>query len=100
MSKYIPGNQKHLTLDDRKYIEKSLNEGVSFKDIARFLCKDPTTISKEIRLPRLDDWFHKGPFYNEQLRNNRSITMNTLEKLCVLLECGPDGIVSFPQAKD
>ena len=38
MSKYIPGNQKHLTLDDRKYIEKSLNEGVSFKDIARFLC--------------------------------------------------------------
>ncbi len=64
MSKYIPGNQKHLTLDDRKYIEKSLNEGISFKDIARFLCKDPTTISKEIRLHRLDDWFHKGPFYN------------------------------------
>mgnify|MGYP000143943587 CR=1 FL=1 len=25
MSKYIPGNQKHLTLEDRKYIEKSLN---------------------------------------------------------------------------
>lgn len=64
MSRYIPGNQKHLTLDDRKYIERSLNDGVSFKDIARFLCKDPTTISKEVRLHRLDDWFHKGPFYN------------------------------------
>ena len=50
MSKYIPGNQKHLTLEDRKYIEKSLNAGCSFKDIARYLCKDPTTISKEIRL--------------------------------------------------
>lgn len=48
MSKYIPGNQKHLTLEDRKYIEKSLNAGCSFKDIARYLCKDPTTISKEI----------------------------------------------------
>ena len=48
MSRYIPGNQKHLTLDDRKYIERSLNEGVSFKDIAKFLCKDPTTISKEV----------------------------------------------------
>ena len=36
----------------------------------------------------------------DSLRNNRSITMNTLEKLCVLLECGPDGIVSFPQTKD
>ena len=46
MSKYIPGNQKHLTLEDRKYIEKSLNAGCSFKDIARYPCKDPTTISK------------------------------------------------------
>ena len=45
MSKYIPSNQKHLSLDDRKYIERSLHEDTSFKNIARFLCKDPTTIS-------------------------------------------------------
>ena len=64
MSKYIPGNQKHLTLEDCKYIEKSLNAGCSFKDIARYLCKDPTTISKEIRLHRLSDWYHKGCFNN------------------------------------
>jgi len=38
MSKYIPGNQKHLSLEDRKYIERSLNAACSFKDIARFLC--------------------------------------------------------------
>ena len=50
MSKYIPGNQKHLTLENRIYIENELNKGTSFKDIARFLCKDPTTISKEVRL--------------------------------------------------
>ena len=43
MSKYIPGNQKHLTLEDRIYIENELNKGTSFNDIARFLCKDPTT---------------------------------------------------------
>ena len=49
MSKHIPGNQKHLTLEDRIYIENELNKGTSFKDIARFLCKDPTTISKEVR---------------------------------------------------
>ena len=60
MSKYIPGNQKHLSLEDRKYIERSLNNGCSFKDIARFLCKDPTTISKEVKLHRVSDWFHKG----------------------------------------
>ena len=56
MSKYIPGNQKHLTLDDRIYIENELNKGTSFKDIARFLCKDPTTISKEVKAHRLSDW--------------------------------------------
>ena len=64
MSNLIPGNQKHLRLDDRLFIEKSLNEGRSFKDIARYLCKDPTTISKEVRLHRLSDWYHKGTFYN------------------------------------
>lgn len=33
MSKYIPGNQKHLTLNDRIYIENELNKGTSFKII-------------------------------------------------------------------
>ncbi len=64
MSKYIPGNQKHLTLEDRIYIENELNKGTSFKDVARFLCKDPTTISKEVKAHRLSDWYHKGTFYN------------------------------------
>ena len=50
MSKYIPGNQKHLTIEDRIYIQNELDKGTSFKDIARFLCKDPTTISKEVKL--------------------------------------------------
>lgn len=65
MSKYIPGNHKHLTEDDRKYIENSLNNGMSLKDIARYLCKDPSTISKEIRTHRVDEWCKKGLFYNE-----------------------------------
>lgn len=64
MSKYIPGNQKHLTLEDRIYIENSLNKGCTFKAIAKYLCKDPTTISKEVKAHRLSDWYHKGTFYN------------------------------------
>ena len=55
MSKLIPGNHKYLTLNERLYIEHSLNEGSSLKDIARFLCKDPTTISKEIKLHRVQN---------------------------------------------
>lgn len=64
MSKYIPSNQKHLTVEDHKYIEKSLNSDYSFKSIARYLCKDPSTISKEIRLHWLSDWYHKDSFNN------------------------------------
>ena len=50
MSKEIKGNQKHLTLSDRIYIEQSLYDNTSFRSIASFLHKDPSTISKEIRL--------------------------------------------------
>lgn len=64
MSKYIPGNQKHLTIEDRIYIQNELDKGTSFKDIDRFLCKDPTTISKEVKARRSSDWFHKGTFLN------------------------------------
>lgn len=64
ISKYIPGNQKHLTLENRIDIENELNKGTSFKDIAKFLCKDPTTISKEIKPHRLSGWYHKDAFYN------------------------------------
>ena len=49
MSHLIPGNQKHLTLDNRVFIEKSLDLDMTLKDIAKPLCKDPSTISKEIK---------------------------------------------------
>lgn len=64
MSKYIPGNQKHRTLEDRIYIENSLNKGCTLKNIAKYRCKDPTTISKEVKAHRLSDGYHKGTFYN------------------------------------
>ncbi|RGF49939.1 MULTISPECIES: helix-turn-helix domain-containing protein [unclassified Eubacterium (in: firmicutes)] len=54
MSNLIPGNQKHLTLDDCEFIEDSLNEDLSFKEIAKYLCKDPTTISKASRLHQVN----------------------------------------------
>lgn len=52
MSKSIPGNQKHLTLSDRCYIEQALLQNMSFRQMAITLHKDPSTISKEIRLHR------------------------------------------------
>lgn len=64
MSNLIPGNHKYLTLKNRLYIKMALTRGDSFKDIARFICKNPTTISQEVKKHRLSDWYHKGAFYN------------------------------------
>ena len=64
MSDMIPGNHKHLTLNDRQYIAESLNEGLSFKMIAKVLCKDPSTISKEVKLHRNLNTWNRGSFNN------------------------------------
>lgn len=88
MSKYIPGNQKHLTIKDRIFIQNSLDEGKSFKDIAKFLCKDPTTISKEVKHHRVSDWYHKGTFYNAHnfcVRRYHCKKINVCEKIIL---CG------------
>lgn len=42
-------DQKHLTLESRKKIEEHINAGMNFKEIAKFLSKDPSTISKEVK---------------------------------------------------
>lgn len=62
MSKTIPGNQKHMTLDDRITIEKGLEQHQSLRSIALALGKDPTTISKEIKKHRT---LHEHNHFNE-----------------------------------
>lgn len=44
---------KHLTLDERNFIEQELAKNTSFRNIAKYLSKDPTTISKEVRKHRI-----------------------------------------------
>ncbi len=43
---------KHLTYDERRYIEDALASRMNFREIATSLGKDPSTISKEIRKHR------------------------------------------------
>lgn len=47
-----PMKGTHLALEDRKFIQRGLEEGLSKAQIARDLGKDPSTISKEIRAHR------------------------------------------------
>lgn len=62
MSKSIPGNQKHMTMDNRVAIEKGLDTKLSLRSIAMQLGKDPTTIAKEIKKHRT---FQEHNHYNE-----------------------------------
>lgn len=81
MSNLIPGNQKHLTLDNRVFIEKCLVQDMTMKDIAKPLCKDPSTISKESKKHRTfhphNDLASRGPV-------NRCIHKKdcSLKKIC------------------
>ena len=43
----------HLTLDERNFIEQELSKNTSFKEIAKYLGKNPTTISKEVKKHRI-----------------------------------------------
>lgn len=54
-------NHKHLTLDDRITILTEIKKGTSLKDIAVKLSKDPTTISKEIKLHRYSKEYSNPP---------------------------------------
>ena len=62
MSKNIPGNGKHLSLSDRSYIESELCKNSSFANIAKYLCKDPSSIGKEVLKHRI---FKKSNFNNK-----------------------------------
>jgi len=44
---------KHLTLEDREFIQAALERGIPLSDMADRLRKDPTTISKEIKRNRV-----------------------------------------------
>jgi len=44
---------RHLTLEERHFIEDALTDELSLSSIAKHLGKDPTTISKEIRRNRI-----------------------------------------------
>ena len=50
---------KHMTLQDRIEIQEDLSKGMTFKGIARRIGKNPTTISREVKLHAA---FHKNRF--------------------------------------
>ena len=64
---------KHLTHEDRRQIEECLSKRMTFKDIAKLIGKDPTTISYEIK-------------HHRQAHTN---SFTTLDQPCPLLLKAP-----------
>ena len=60
MSDLKPTAGKHLTLDERQEIMESLDRGMAFKDIARWIRKAPTTISREVKSISLSNLFRSS----------------------------------------
>ena len=93
MSSLIPGNQKHLTLDNRVFIEKCLDQDMAMKDIAKPLCKDPSTISKEVKKHRTFHPHSMDKSYIILSVINNIINLNTLFFLIYLI----NQPIMFPQ---
>ena len=49
-----PKKNKHLRPEDRREIEDCLSKGMTFKDIAKLIGKDPTTVSYEVKHHRTE----------------------------------------------
>jgi len=69
----------HLSFDDRIYIQNALDRQLSFKEMARYLKKDPTTIAKEVKKRR----------YEKVLGSRRYGAHCALEESCTVTNaCG------------
>ena len=70
-------NHKHMNLSDRIFIETSLNQNLTFKEIGAALGKDPTTISREVRKHRIlsEGWVHGDEIPCAYVRNCRKKNM-------------------------
>lgn len=70
--------QKHLTLLNRKDIEKLLKAGFKFYQIAENIQKDPTTISKEVKKYRTEHLPSNFNNRNNYCKNKNSCTIKNL----------------------
>ncbi|MDO9592442.1 MAG: IS30 family transposase [Erysipelotrichaceae bacterium] len=85
---------KHLTSEDRHFIEDALNENYTLKLIAERLGKDPTTVSKEVKKNRIAS-LHKKDNMKVSCSNRKecnqkglcSTSCNRLCKKCTTMNC-------------
>ena len=75
----MPGKNKHLTYDERVYIQHTLNK-LSLKDIGKKLGKDCTSISREVRRHTIT--VHTGPWgkeYNDCKKGTAALPTHSVD---------------------
>jgi len=81
--RYHMPNQKHLTLEERNYIEQALTQNITFKEMGKYLSKDPTTVAKEVKKHRIKKEgrsVHVG--YNHCSRKSNCYRRNICDTNC------------------
>ncbi len=78
------GKNKHLTAEERKVIECSLNHKISYASIANALVKDPTTISKEVKSHTVI--WRKGALHGRNYNNCKH--QFSCRKTALCIPCG------------
>ena len=92
--------QKHLTLEEREYIEDKLKDSWNFTEIGKEINKHRTTIAKEILNHRFKkesvqynstfaNCIHVDTCENAGLKSCKKSCINFKEKTCILLNSAP-----------
>ena len=68
---------KHLTIEDREFIEELLTKDMRLNIIAEVIKKDPTTVSKEIKAKRV---LNQANPFNQKYKDYK-IEFNTCKRL-------------------
>lgn len=75
---------KHLTAEDRADIQEGLDQGLTFKEIAYHLHRDPSTIAKEVKRNRL---LREASTFNDPPNNCKFVKTCRRQNLCARKHC-------------
>lgn len=79
----------HFTLEERKYLEELLSEGMSMRKIAGILERSPSTISREIKRNRAkykprcivnQYWYNHWRAHNLYIRRRRADKLRAIQR--------------------
>ncbi len=95
-------NYSRVSYTERKRVEQLKKKGLGVREIARALCRSPSTISEELNRkpkPYNSDSFHKDALFKKSLRQRKRKISGPLEAIIMYLltelRCSPEQISGY-----